>query len=164
MKHLAIVLLAHGAAAAMPFPAAAQTRATGVARAVAIANAQVLPAASLTHTQAAASQPGGTVGLEPVAISHTCDAQQICTGAFAFPDLRLSGADTAATITFDPLITVTGPGQAILVTPVLNNRHDRLIGSLPGTVHLQFDARMHFNPQQVAGYYVGRFTISLQYD
>jgi hypothetical protein len=164
VKHLAIVLLAHGAAAAMPFSAAAQTHAAGVARAVAIASAQVLPAASLTRAQASAGRPGGTIGLEPVTISHTCDARQACTGTFTFPDLQLSGADNAATITFDPLITVSGPGQAIFVTPVLNSSHDRQIGSMPGTIHLQFGARVHFNPQQVAGRYVGRFAISLQYN
>lgn len=147
-----------------PGAAQAGTTATISAQAEVLEQIQFAVLLDMDFGKVAVGGNGGTVELNPVSSSRTCDPTLTCVGGFAMSRLQLSGSEANVVVGFAPNFTLEGPGQPIVAEPLYPGGSGAVIHLTGGQAVVNFGARLHINPGQTPGAYAGQFTVTLEYN
>lgn len=152
-----------GACAAMSSPALAEpASASGNARILRQINFALL--LELDFGTVVASPSGGTIILDPVSSSRDCsNGALVCSGSYSIARLHLTGSDAMVTVTYAPTLTLTGPGQPMVVRPLFPGGSGAQVQLVGGAADFDFGAELDVNPAQASGDYSGTFVVNVDY-
>lgn len=106
---------------------------------------------------------GGSVVLDATNGERDCSNAAACVGDFSVSELQVSGSDAQVTVTFSPSLELTGPGDAMTVTPELPGGSGQTFTLSGGSLLLRFGATLTTNANQAPGAYSGPFTVDVSY-
>ncbi|MEH6790561.1 DUF4402 domain-containing protein [Parasphingorhabdus sp.] len=148
-------------AALVPAAAAAET-ASADSKAQILRPIQFAVLLELDFGNIIANSSGGSVVLDPLSSSRNCGTL-VCTGAFSWSRLAITGSDAMVDISYAPLFYLTGPGAPIGAQLTYPGGSGSQIEMTGGSAEVQFGAILHVNPDQVPGAYSGQFAVDVNY-
>jgi Domain of unknown function (DUF4402) len=111
-----------------------------------------------------ATSAGGTVTLDPGTGTRDCaGGTLVCTGAFSWSRLQLTGSDATVVVTYSPSFTLTGPGDPISAELDFPGGSGSSVALTGGSKTIEIGAKLHVNPNQLPGAYEGLFSVDVNY-
>jgi hypothetical protein len=110
-----------------------------------------------------ANATGGNVTLATATGTRICSPGLICTGAYGFAKLIVSGSNGSVQVTHDPVYHLTGPGQDMDVTLDFPGGSGAILTLVTNYLEVDFGANIAVNPNQTPGDYSGLITVNVNY-
>ncbi len=106
---------------------------------------------------------GGVVLLDVDANSRNCDPGMMCSAAYAFATLSLTGSNATVQVTYDPVVQLVGSGQPMDVSILFPGGSGSYVTITNNAAVIRFGAALTVNPNQMPGDYAGDFTVNVNY-
>jgi hypothetical protein len=106
---------------------------------------------------------GGVVMLDVDANARNCDPGMMCSAAYAFATLYLTGSNATVQVTYDPVTQLTGPGQPMDVSLLFPGGSGSYVTITNNAAVIRFGASLTINSNQVPGDYSGQFAVNVNY-
>lgn len=111
----------------------------------------------------ATTSAGGTVNLDVAGNNRMCASGLFCSGSFAFATLYVTGDVSTVQVTYNPAVTLTGPGTPMDATILFPGGSGASVNLVNGEATIQFGADLVVGPNQTPGAYSGQFTVNVNY-